>query len=192
MWILDNEYIPPSTCFLDPVSLAVISIGSTVLSAGAGLVGSMQQASAASATAQYQSQVAKNNQTIADQNAAYARSVGQVEAQTQGMKTAALAGAATAGQGASGIDPTTGSPADVVQGIRTVGRADTNNIIANAELRARGYQIEASNQGASADLFASQAKTAQSAGLFSAGSSLLGGASSVGDKWLKFQREGVF
>jgi hypothetical protein len=177
---------------MDPVTLAVVSIAGTVLSAGVGAIGAMNQASATADSARYQQQVAKNNQTIADQNAAYSRQAGQVAAQQESMKTAAVVGQEVAAQGASGIDPTTGSPADVVRGTRAVGRLNTLNTIQNAELRARGYDIEASNFGATAELKGMEAKNATTAGLYAAGSSLLGGASSFSTKWSKFQTEGVF
>lgn len=173
-------------------ALPFISLASTIIGGGFSLMGSMQQASASQAAANYQSQVARNNQIIAEQNASYARQVGQVETETQGMKTAAVVGSQIAAQGASGIDPTTGSPADVVKGTRELGKLDAMNVMRNAELRARGFDIEATNQGASADLIKSQAKQAGIAGMYSAGSSILGGASNFSEKWLKFQNEGVF
>lgn len=185
-------YRSPNICFIDPVSLAVIGTVATVASTGFGIMGSMQQAGAQADAAKYQAQVARNNQIIAEQNASYARQVGQAETETSGMKTAAIVGSEVAAQGASGVDPTTGSPVDVVRGTREVGRFDTLNLVRNAELRARGFDIEASNQGASSKLYDASAKQAGIAGLYSTGSSILGGASNFADKWLKFQNEGIF
>lgn len=185
-------YRSPNICFIDPVSLAVIGTVATVASTGFSLMGSMQQAGAQADAAKYQAQVARNNQIIAEQNASYARQVGQTETETSGMKTMAIVGSAVAAQGASGLDPTTGSPVDVVRGTREVGRFDTLNLVRNAELRARGFDIEASNQGASSQLYGAQAKQAGVAGLYSTGSSILGGASNFAEKWMKFQNEGIF
>jgi hypothetical protein len=187
-----GQYHSPNICFLDPVSLAVVSIGSTVLSAGVGAIGAIQQGNAAAASANYQAQVAKNNQTIAEQNATYSRQAGQAETEAEGMKTASIVGAAVAGQGAAGVDPTTGSPADVVRGTRETRRLDTLNIVQNAELRARGFDIQGSNFGAQSHLDRLTASNAQTAGLYGAGASLLGGASSVATKWQKYQTEGIF
>jgi hypothetical protein len=174
---------------VDPISL--ISIGATVIGGAVNFMGQQQQAAASAASANYQAQVARNNQQIAEQNAAYSRQAGQVEAEQQGQKTARLVGAEVAAQGASGIDPTTGSPADVVRGTREMGRLDTLNLVQNAELRARGFNIEASNQGANAELLTQQARNARTAGTFGAAGSILTAGSSVADKWLKFQTEGV-
>jgi len=176
---------------VDPVTIGVISLASTVIGGGVSLMGQMQTANANASAANYQAQVARNNQTIAEQNATYSRQAGVVEAEQQSQKTARLVGAEIAGQGASGIDPTTGSPAEVVRGTREMGRLDMLNLVQNAELRARGFNIEASNQGANAGLLTQQASNARTAGLFGAAGSLLTAGSSVSDKWLKFQTEGV-
>jgi hypothetical protein len=173
-------------------ALPFVALASTVIGTGVSIMGSMQQASAAESSAKYQAQVARNNQIIAEQNASYARQVGQAETETSGMKTAAMVGSAVAAQGASGLDAASGSPVDVVRGTREIGRFDTLNLVRNAELRARGFDIEASNQGATAKLSDATAKQAGVAGLYSAGSSILGGASNFSDKWIKFQNEGVF
>jgi hypothetical protein len=174
---------------VDPLS--IISIGATVIGGAVNMFGQMQQAKAQEGAANYQAQVARNNQTIAEQNAAYSRQAGAVEAEQQSQRTAKLVGAEIAGQGASGIDPTTGSPAEVVRGTREMGRLDTLNLVQNAELRARGFNIEASNQGANAGLLTQQASNAQTAGMFGAAGSLLTAGSSVADKWLKFKNTGV-
>jgi hypothetical protein len=174
---------------MDPIS--IISIGATVIGGAVNMMGQMQQASASASAANYQAQVARNNQTIAEQNATYSRQAGVVEAEQQSQRTARLVGAEIAGQGASGIDPTTGSPAEVVKGTREMGRLDTLNLVQNAELRARGFNIEASNQGANAGLLTQQASNARTAGMFGAAGSLLTAGSSVADKWAKFQLEGV-
>lgn len=187
------EWVPQGICntgleVILPIVSAVAGVAGTAFS----VIGSMQQSAAAAETAKYQQQVARNNQIISEQNAAYSRQAGQAETEAQGMKTAAFVGSQIAAQGASGIDPTTGSPADVVRSSREIGRLDTLNLVKNAELRARGYDIEASNQGASATLYGAQAKNASTAGLYSAGASILGGVSNFSSKWLKFQNEGVF
>jgi hypothetical protein len=185
------EFIPAGTCFTG-AEIAIAGLVASAVGTGVNLIGSMQQSSANQATANYQAQVARNNQIIAEQNAAYSRQAGAAETETQGFKTASLVGGELAAQGASGVDPTTGSPIDVVRGSREYGRLDTLNLVRNAELRARGFDIAASNEGASAGLFTQQGKNAGTAGLYSAGSSILGGASNFSDKWLKFQNEGVF
>jgi hypothetical protein len=172
-------------------ALPIISVASTLIGGVVSFMGAQQQASAAQASANYQAQVAKNNAKIAEDNAAYSRQAGVAETEREGMKTAQVVGAELAGQSASGIDLTTGSPTDVVRGTREGARLSTLNLMQNAELRARGYNIEASNQQAEAGLATMRGRQAATAGTVGGFSSLLGGATSFADKWMKFQSEGV-
>ncbi len=173
----------------DPLS--ILSLGSTLIGGVFSFVGGQQQAAAQKDAANFQAQVARNNQIIAQQNATYARQAGAAEAQTQGLRTAAVVGAEEAAQGSSGIDLTTGSPREVRRSTTELGQLDAANITQNAELRARGAEVQASNFGASAQLYSQQALNASSAGTFSGFGSLLSAGSQFSDKWLKFQNEGV-
>jgi hypothetical protein len=65
-------------------ALPFVALASTVIGTGVSIMGSMQQASAAESSAKYQAQVARNNQIIAEQNASYARQVGQAELKPRG------------------------------------------------------------------------------------------------------------
>ncbi len=176
----------------DPATLAIVSLVSTVASAGISFIGGQQQAAAQKDAANYQAQVARNNQVIAEQNATYARQAGAAEVEAQGMKTRAVVGQEEAAQGASGIDLTTGSPQEVRRSTSQLGQLDAATLQANAELRARGAEVQASNFGASAALYSQQAKNASSAGTISGFSSLLSGGSQFSDKWLKYQNQGIF
>lgn len=177
---------------MDPATLAVISLAATAIGTGVSFVGGVQTAAANKATAEYQAQVAKNNETIAKQNADYARQAGQAEVEQQGMKTRAVIGQEAAAQGASGIDLTTGSPEEVRRSTQEIGQFDDMNIVQRAEMRARGFDIEAMNQGASARLYTQQGRNASTAGMYAGFSSLLTGGSSFSDKWLKYKNEGTF
>jgi hypothetical protein len=161
--------------------------GSTLI----GMAGQRQTAAAQAASANYQAQVALNNQTIAQQNARYAQQAGAVNAQAQDFQTRKLLGEQMAAQGASGIDLTTGSPFDVTQSTRQLGRLDTANIIQRANMEAYGYQTAATSAGAQAGLLRQQAGFAQTAGGIGAAGTLLGGASSLATKWLQYQQRGV-
>ena len=65
-----------------PVAIAGAA-GGALLSA----YGNYESGVAGKAAANYQAQVAQLNQTIAEQNANYAKYAGEVEAQTEGMKS---------------------------------------------------------------------------------------------------------
>jgi hypothetical protein len=173
-------------------TLAIASLAGSILSAGVGAIGASQQASAQAASANYQAQVARNNQQIAEQNARYATSAGQSQAQANDLRTRAIIGQQEAAQGASGIDLTTGSLADVRESTRQMGRLGTLNIIQNAALTSYGYRTQATSFGAEAGLNTAEAGYAQQAGFLGAGRSLLGGASSFSDKWLSYQLKGPF
>src|SRR5205085_614920 len=114
-----------------------------------------------------------------------------VQAQNQDFKTRSLIGAITAGQAASGIDVASPTSQDVRTSQEQIGRLDTETIMARAGLQARGYESEAASQAAEADLAGMRARNAQTAGAISGFGSLLGGATSFADKWLKYQTVGV-
>jgi hypothetical protein len=176
---------------MDPATLAVVSLATTAISAGVGAMGSIQQGQATAAASNYQAQVAKNNAITAEQNAAYATQAGTAKAQSQDFQTAAVVGAEQAGQGASGIDLTTGSPRAVREGTHQMGRLGTLNIVQDANLTAYGYRTQGTSFTAQSQLDTSQAGFASQAGFLGAGTSLLGGASSFADKWSSYQLRGA-
>lgn len=172
---------------MDPATLTLLSLGGTLLSAGVGAAGAAQTASSAAAANRYQQQVYLNNQTIAEQNARQAASAGAVQAENRSLQTRAALGREVAGEAASGIDVTTGSPIDVQSSTRQVGRLSQLTDISNADLEAYGYRAQATSAGASAGLAGAAATNAQRAGTVGVVSSLLGGASQFGSKWANYQ-----
>jgi aspartate/glutamate racemase len=172
-------------------TLAIASLAGSALSAGVGFIGAQQQASAQAASANYQAQVARNNAVIQQQNAARAAQTGRAQAQQQDLKNAATYSQVLAAEGASGIDLSTGSPRQVQSSAQQIGRLDTLNIADRAAQQVRGYQINALSDTAQAQLDTMQAQNAQTAGTISGISSIIGGASSFADKWMRFQTTGV-
>lgn len=171
--------------------LPALSLAGSVISAGVGAIGAMQQGRAQAAAANYQAAVARNNAIIQQQNAAQAAATGRAQAQQQDLANAQRLGAIAAAQGASGIDIGSGSYQDVTRSQQQLGRLGTQNVMQRALEQARGYNIEAASQTAQAQLDQMQAAQAQRAGMIGAGTSLLGGATSFADKWLRFQTTGV-
>lgn len=171
--------------------LPAIAMAASVIGTGLQTVSAISQGQAQAASANYQAQVARVNQQIQEQNAAYERQKGDVEAQQQDMKNRAGLGALAAAQGASGFDMNTGSSLDTRTSARELGRLDTLTVRNNAERRAHDFDIAAMNQGAQASLYSAQAKSSNLAGYLGAASSIIGGVSSVGDKWASFKRAGV-
>jgi hypothetical protein len=169
------------------MAAAGIGLALSGLSTVMGAVGSIQQGQAASRQAEYQAQVARNNQTIASQNANYASNVGETQAQAQDLKNRAQLGVIEAAQSASGLSFDSPTLRDVREGSANVLRMDTLNTAQNAQLRARAYTAQAGNYGAEAGLQTAAAGDARRAGTFGAVSSILSGGSSFAEKWSRYQ-----
>lgn len=175
----------------DPVTLAGISGGATVAGSITGAIGSLMSGEANAGMYKYQSGIARINQQIAKQNADYSRKVGEVEAQTSGMKTKAQIGTIKTAQAASGLDINKGSADDVRDSQHEIGAYDQGIIRSNAARRAYGYEVEAAKDVAQAGAYDRAASNAKDAGVIGAISSILGGAGSVSSKWLDASRTGI-
>lgn len=172
-------------------TLAAISIGAGIAGAVTGAVGSNYAGQAKSNAATYQMQVAQNNKIIADRNAQYALATGETEAQIMGMKTRAQIGQTRATQAAHGLDVNSGSNLAVRESEASIGSFNEMMIRSNAKKTAYGFEVEGVNQLNQAAISKMAAENAETEGYIGAASSLLGGASSVSDKWMKFGQQGV-
>lgn len=178
---------------IDPVSLMAIgSIATSVIGAGMGAIGSVNQGKAASNAAQYQAAVARNNMAVADWQAQDALARGRVVEQNQRFKTSQIQGAQRAAAGASGVEVNTGSPAALVADTAMLGELDALTIRSNAERDAYGYKVQARNFGAQANIADNESRSAKRAGELGMYTSLIGGVTSVADKWLTFDSKGMF
>ena len=171
--------------------LPALAIAATALSTGVGILGSVESARAQSESAAYSAQVARTNETIAQQTAAAALQAGEANATAQSLRSRAILGQAIAGEAASGIDPYTGSAADVNITNRELGALNTAQTLNNAQLQAYGYRTQATSFGAQAGLEQAQSEQATQAGAIGAVGSLASGAASLGSKWAVFQAAGV-
>lgn len=167
---------------------AALSVGSSIL----GAVGSIAGGNAAGAAAgqnarmsEYQAQVSRNNQIIANQNAEHEAEVGMEQAGRKSMEGAATGARIKTGIVASGIDPNTGSAARVQQSQRELSTLDTETVLNNSQQKVYGYRAQAANFGAQAgldtqqeDLQWNQVGSDISGGYLKAGATLLSGASS--------------
>lgn len=162
----------------DPVSLAVASLATTAVGAGVSAYGQAQ-------SAQYQAAVARNNAAMAANNAKYALDAGEVQAQDQGMKDAQAQGRAKALAGASGLDMSSGSFNAVFEGNAESSNLNQLRIRNDAQMKAYGFNVQGEN-------FSNDAGLAEMKGNFGVATSLLGGLSSVSDKWSGFKEKGIF
>jgi hypothetical protein len=154
---------------------AVAVTASTIL----GVVGQSQQASAQAGMANYQAQLARNNQQVAEGYAQRALQQGQVDAQNQRLKTAAVLGSQRAALASQGGDVDSGSPLDIQTDTARAGEYDAQTIGNNAALKAYGYRVQAANAGGEANLDDFKAANTMASLPYSIGSSLLGGAKSL-------------
>lgn len=168
----------------DPITLAVAG---TAVSAG----GALFKGFASSQMYGYQAQIAQMNAQIAKQNAAYETALGEVQAQQQGMKTKAVISETKAAQGASGLDLTTGTAVEVRASEAELGAEDTAMVRSNAARRAYGYEVEASQDIAQANMYKAASSNAMVSGFLDAGSSILGGGGGITSRWLKGQTAGM-
>ncbi len=172
-------YFPPA----GPAA-PIIAAATTVLSTGLSIAQQSQQAAAQAGMANYQAQLARNNQMIAEGYAQRAQQQGQVDEQNQRFKTAAVLGNQRAALASQGGDVDSGSPLDIQADTARAGEYDAQTIRNSAALKAYGYRLQGYNSGADASRYDTQAANTMAALPFGIGSSLLGGAKSLsGINW---------
>lgn len=156
-----------------------LALAGAGIQAGSTIAGGIASQNAAN----YQAEVARNNKTIAEQNAVRAEQAGMVQAEAQGRKNAARLGAVKVAQAASNIDVNRGSAVDVQAGERETGLLDSETILQNADLKAYGYRVQGQNFEAESRLEQAKADRAVPAAALSATGSILSNASSLGFKY---------
>lgn len=168
------------------ISAAIIGIVGTVISTTMGVVSSVQSANSQKAQYNYQAQVAKKNQQIAQNNADQKRQEGIEEARMQRLKSLQAIGAQQTAMAANGIDVTQGTALDVIEDTSAKGELDALTTRYNYESQALAYEQQADNfeNQSSLDVLAGQ--NAYKSGMLNAagaGFKGLGDASSVASKW---------
>lgn len=178
----------------DPVTLgamAAISIGGTILGTALNAEGTAQQTSAQVQQLQFQSAIAQRNQQIAQQNADWARGVGEVNAQQAGLKTRAELGTEKATQGASNLDVNFGSAPLVRDSTRELGYHGQSVIRSDAAERAYSFEQQGVTAGLQSQMYQAGAANTQAAGGIKIASTIIGGATSVASKWLAGSTTGL-
>lgn len=158
---------------------AVMAVAS-LASAGISAIGAISQGNAMAAQSNYEAQVARNNQTIAYQNANYATAAAETKSYEEGLRQRQIAGAIAGGIAAGGVDVNSGSAARVRESADAMGTTDVATVRQQGQLTSYGYRTQASNFGAQASLDTQQAGYDQEAGWMRGLGSLVGGFSKVG------------
>ena len=161
----------------------VMAAAAPYLAAGSivtGLAGTVMQGEASAQSADYMAQVARNNQQIAQQNANMALEQGAVAEEAQREKTGVRIAQARTAYGAMGVDPNSGSALDVRSSAAELGELNAETIRYNAHVQAWNDINQANSYGAQSRLYQNQEGWAEAG-------SILGGASTVSNKWLQWQ-----
>lgn len=170
-------------------TLAYASLAMGALGTGMNVMGQMQQGQAQSAMYGYQAAVMRNNQQIAEMQAADALKRGLIAETQQREKGAQRQSTMLAGLAGQGTD-ISGSATDILGDAAASTEFDALTARANAAKEAWGYRVKALDAGNNVSL--SMAQQGASGSLLGAGGALIGGAGSVADKWYKYGRGGAF
>lgn len=165
--------------FVAPVMAAAapyLAAGSAVT----GIAGTIMQGQAQAASADYMAQIAKNNEAIAQQNANMALEQGAQKEQAQKLATGEQIGNIRAAYSAMGVDSNSGSALDVRTSAAETGELNAETIAYNSHVQAWNDLNQAGAAGAQSQLYQSQAG-------WDVTNSILGGASTVSNKWLQWQ-----
>lgn len=175
----------------DPVTMAAVSVGSSLLSGAIGATGAKFSADSSANAFNYKAGIAQLNSQIDKQNAAWAVNSGALKASNYGLKAGQEIADTKVVQAASGLDVNSGSKSAVRDTQSTVAKYDQNTIRLDAAHTAYGYETKAAADSAEAKLDIASADNAGKAGKLGILSSLIGTASSVASKWSQGNTIGI-
>lgn len=164
-----------------------ISLGATALGTGMGVISSIQQGKAQAAQAQYQADVARQNQELAEQQAGAERREGYENMTAKRQETAKLIGRQRAAAGASGAAVDVGSNLDLQADTAAQGEIDAINAYNAGIDRAYNAELQARNYGQQAAAYDAQGRGASRAGYLNAMSAAIGGIAEMGSTWGKYK-----
>ena len=172
-----------------PAALALTAL-STIMSVVSQVGQQNAQAQAASANAaqaRYQAQVAAQNQELMQRQAADATQRGQVAEESRRHLTAQQIGRQQAAFAAQGTD-LEGSPTDILGDTAAAGEMDALTARAAAAREAYEHQVAGVRYSNSGVLDTNRAlNSTYQPNYLGAGASLLSGASTLADRWRRFQ-----
>lgn len=177
---------------MGPAAVGSMAMGASAGGSALNAFGALFSGDAAAKGYKYQAGVAKLNADISRQNAEYAIRAGEVDARRMGMRYGQEIGAAKVGQAAKNIDVNRGAPTMVRDSQHDIAIEDQGQIRENANRKALGQFQEANKYEAEASAAKVAARNSRIASYISAGSSILGGVSSVSSKWMQGQQLGMW
>lgn len=166
-----------------------VALGSSVASAGSGILGSYYGARSQKSALGFQAQTADTNARIAELGAQSALSAGHQQIAAQTMRAGQVKGAQRAAMAANGVDLGVGSAREVQASTEILKEIDKNTLEANAIRSAWGYRTEALNARSRALVSRASASGIHPGG--AAMTSLIGSAGSVAQSWYGFKKSAV-
>lgn len=131
----------------------------------------------------YKAQVARINQQVNKQNAAWALQAGETQAQERGLHARQAIASQKTVQSASGFDVNSGSNQRVREDMSSVSAFEQNTLRWDAAKTAYGYEIKAVSDEAESNLDVMAGQQAKEAGDIGEITSYLNAGSRVADKW---------
>ncbi|WP_021167485.1 hypothetical protein SOV_17400 [Sporomusa ovata DSM 2662] len=144
-----------------------------------------QQAKASAAAYNSQAEANDANARIAQQQAQDSVARGQVQEDQQRQKAARFKAQQKAAFAATGVDSTSGSSLEVLTDTAFGSEMDAANIRYNAGQEALGFRQQANNYTYQARSDRAAASNAKTAGKWQMASTLIGGATTIADRWNK-------
>lgn len=176
----------------EPTTLAWIAIGTSVAGTALSVVGQIQQGNAAQKQAEYNAKVQENNAILAERQAADALARGKLEERQKRLQNMRMEGEQRAAMSANNVDLGTGSPSDVLAFTAGQNELEALTIRSAAEREAVGYKSQANNSRSGAALSLAEGKAAKTASIYSAGGSILSGATQTASLGVNFKKAGAF
>lgn len=173
---------------LSASTLAQVGIGTSLVSAGVGALGSIHTAEAQKKAADYQAQVDLNNQKLSSYYADTEAAKGASELSQQGQKAKQQMDLIRASQAASGVDVASGSSEDVRNSQEILNNLDALTIMSNTAQKVYGYEVGGVNAGNAAGLQRLSASQAPAEAALGASASVLSGVSGAANQYLGWQR----
>jgi hypothetical protein len=178
----------------EPISastLAWIAIGTAAAGATVTAVAAIQQGKAAQKQAKFNAQVNENNAVLAERQAADALRRGRLAERQKRLASSQLEGSQRANLSANNVVLGTGSAADVLEFTAGQNELEALNIRTASEREAVGFKTRAQQSRSAGALSLAEGESARTASIFTAGSSILGGASQAARTGAVFRSGGV-
>lgn len=164
----------------------LLAMVGSLIGSGFSAYGAYQGGEAGQAMSNYRARVAQINAGIATEQAGAEEAAGGIRATISGLRTGERMGLTRAGIGAGNLDLGTGSPRRVLSSEAQIGQFEQATITNEAERRAYVSRARAFSDTAESQLDIQAGQQLRTAGDIGAVTSLIGGATSVSDKWTKY------